>query len=90
MKVGDPVTYVDTVAVGPFPLDRTYRRVRKGLVRSEIEEILSYAVFLVTKNGSPFLGPDQEGVRWVYGHHTEKSETGKALLAAYALYRCAA
>ncbi len=26
-----------------------------------------------------------EGIHWIYGHHTEDSEQGAALLAAYAL-----
>ena len=83
MKVGEPITYVDTVEAAPrsfYPA-----KYRKGLVRSEVDEVLSYGVFLVTPDGSPFLGPKDEGVRWIRGHHTEQSEIGKALLAAYAL-----
>lgn len=85
MKVGEPITYVDFVSAGWAP--RGGEHFRKGLVCSHIAEVLSYSVFLVEKNGSPFLGGEDEHIRWVYGHHTERSETGKALLAAYALSR---
>jgi hypothetical protein len=82
MKVGEPITYVDTVSVGGSATNFY----RKGLIRSEVEEALSY-VFLAAKSGSPFLGPEEEGVRWVRGHYNENSEVGQALLAAYALSR---
>lgn len=85
MTPGEPITYVTDVDMGPRRTGP--RQFRKGLAHSEVDEVLSYEVFLVAKNGSPFLGPDEEGVRWIRGRHSEKSEAGQALLAAYALSR---
>jgi hypothetical protein len=32
-----------------------------------------------------WLRPDTEGVTWIHGKHTEKSQAGRALLATYML-----
>ncbi len=90
VTVGEKITYVTDVAVGRVPRDRSYRRFRRGLARSRVDEILSPEVFGVRQNASPFLAVADEGTYWIRGHYSETSEEGKALLATCALYRSVA
>ena len=88
MRVGEPITYVDTVRGGWRP--GKAHAYRKGLSRSRVERTweghTACDQFIVERNASPFFLVKDEGVCWVRGHHTEKSEVGQALLSAYALW----
>lgn len=87
MKVGEPITYVDTVSggwSGRYPHVHEYR---DGLIRTRVGEIHVSGVFFTTRSCSPFLAVRDEHLRWVRGHVAERSEEGRALLASYALSR---
>jgi hypothetical protein len=99
MTVGEPITYVDTIECGTR--GNYQHGFRKGLSHSRVEQVwaggqvvfghlTAPAQFIVERNGSPFFLTVDEGVLWVHGHHAENSEVGRALLASYALYWCAA
>lgn len=81
MQVGDPITWVHT---GALNVDEPGPR----LFFTQVADV-SLPWFRV--DGSPGLFTVQdEGTTWINGRHARDSETGKALLAAYALDRCVA
>jgi hypothetical protein len=85
VTAGEPITYVEIVALSPT---------RWGLKRGRVDFRVIYEAqheqcFCIDTNASPIFWLDTEGQRWIRGHHLEKSAEGSALLAAYKLVRSA-
>jgi hypothetical protein len=86
MKAGEPITYVEIVALNPT---------RWGLKRGRVDPKVIYPAghaycFCIDTNCSPVFWLATEGQCWIRGYHVEQSAEGSALLAAYKLVRSAA